>query len=128
MWLPHPGRRVARPPDVRTGPQEQGKSTPRACGTEDDRGSRVGAVGYADLKRRLSMCRALSFDSRVEAGTPSCPAAPKGPATRPLQCVSAASMASFSWVARVPGERRATGAGPRDGPASYRGSIERVSE
>ena len=50
---------------------------------------------YPDLKRRLSMFRALIFDSSVDAATPSRPAAPKGPATRPLLSLSAASMASF---------------------------------
>src|SRR6266849_10528954 len=86
------------------------------------------ARGYPDLKHRLSICSALIFDSSVDAGTPSGPAAPKGPATRPLLCVSAASMAPFSWVASVPVERLATGAVARDRPESHRGSIESVSE
>src|SRR5260370_25835620 len=83
---------------------------------------------YSDLKRRLSICSALIFDSGVDGGTPSRPAAPNGAATRPLLCVSAALMASFSWVASVPVERLATGAVPRDRPESHRGSIESVSE
>src|SRR5438128_4703975 len=83
---------------------------------------------YPDLKRRLSMFRALIFDSSVEAGTPSRPAAPKGPATRPLLSLSAASMASFRRVASVPVERLATGAGPGDRPARQRAPIEGVSE
>src|SRR5262245_54740185 len=66
------------------------------------------AEGYADLKRRLSMPRALIFDSSVDDGTPSLPAAPNGPATRPLLSMKAASMASFSLVASVP---PASGAG-----------------
>src|SRR5216683_3281730 len=69
--------------------------------------------GYPGLKRRLSICSALIFDSSVDAGTPSRPAAPNGPATRPLLCVSAALMASFSWVASVPVEGLATSAIPR---------------
>src|SRR6266404_724519 len=84
--------------------------------------------GYADLKRRLSIFRALIFDSRVDAGTPSRPAAPNGPATRLLLSLSAASMASFSWVASVPVERLVTGAAPGDRPQSHRASIESVSE
>src|SRR6476660_7866809 len=83
---------------------------------------------YPDLKRRLSICSALIFDSSVDAGTPSRPAAPQGPATRPLLCVSAASMASFSWIASVLVERLATGAVARDPAESHRGSIESVSE
>ena len=90
--------------------------------------ARHGNGGYPDLKRRLSMFRALIFDSSVDAGTPSRPAAPKGPATRPLLSLSAASMASFSWVASVPVERLATGAVPGDRPESHRASIESVSE
>src|SRR6058998_3604169 len=53
------------------------------------------------------MFSALIFDSSVEAGTPRRAAAPNGPDTRPLLSVSAASMASFSWVASVPVERPA---------------------
>src|SRR6185437_1518646 len=68
-----------------------------------------------NLKRRLSMFRALIFDSSVDAGTPSRVAAPNGPDTRPLLSLSAASMASFSWVASVPVDRLAT-AGVSDRP------------
>jgi len=74
--------------------------------------ARHGNCSYPDLKRRLSMFRALIFDSNVDAGTPSRPAAPKGPATRPLLALSAASMA-FLFV----GRQRAGGrAGERRGP------------
>src|SRR5262245_60700384 len=45
------------------------------------------------LKRRLSILRALIFDSSVEAGRSRRAAAPNGPDTRPLLSVSAASMA-----------------------------------
>src|SRR4030095_5748465 len=83
---------------------------------------------YPGWKRRLSILRALIFDSSVDAGTPSRPAAPNGPATRPTLSLSAASMASFSWVASVPAERLATGALPRGRPESHRASIESVSE
>ena len=92
-------------------------------------GAHEAAGGYPDLKHRLSMFRALIFDSSVDAGTPSRPAAPNGPATRPLLFLSAASMASFSWVASVPVERLASGGGVgRDWLESHRASIERGSE
>src|SRR5262249_41872276 len=51
---------------------------------------------YSDLKRRLSIFSALIFDSRVDEGTPSRAAAPKGPDTRPLLSLSAVSMTCFS--------------------------------
>ena len=82
---------------------------------------------YADLKRRLSIFRALIFDSSVDAGTPSRPAAPNGPATRPLLSFSAASMASFSWSVSVP-LGLMTGGASSVRPESHRASIESVSE
>src|SRR5215471_11185715 len=83
---------------------------------------------YPDLKRRLSILRLLIFDSSVDAGTPRRPAAPNGPDTRPLLSMSAASMASISWVANVPvGWGAACGtSGFR--PESHRASIDNVAE
>src|SRR5882672_6522492 len=83
---------------------------------------------YPDLKRRLSMCSALIFDSSVDAGTPSRSAAPKGPATRPLLSWRATSMASFWWNASVPVEKLATGTMPKNRPTSHHKSIESISE
>src|SRR5438128_8325973 len=84
--------------------------------------------GYAALNRPLSILRALIFDSSVDPGTPSRVAAPNGPVTRPMLSLSAASMASFSWVASVPVERLTAGGLARDRPESHCASIESVSE
>jgi len=59
---------------------------------------------------------------------PEPPGRAEGPGHAALASVSAASMASFWWVASVPVERLATGAVPGDRPASHRASIESVSE
>src|SRR5262247_231373 len=83
---------------------------------------------YPDLKRRLSILRLLIFDSNVDAGTPRRVAAPNGPDTRPLLSMSAASMASFSWVARVPVGRGAGGGAAGARPESHRVSIDSVCE
>src|SRR6266511_298921 len=66
---------------------------------------------YLDLKRCLSICSALIFDSSVDDGTPSRAAAPNGPDTRPLLSLSAASMTSFSRVANVEAGGLATAGG-----------------
>src|SRR5678816_4096204 len=84
--------------------------------------------GYPDLKRHFSILSALILDSSVEAGTPSRPAAPNGPATRPLHSFSVASMASFSVVARVPLQEPTPGEIPRVRPESHRASIDSVFE
>src|SRR5262245_62597208 len=83
---------------------------------------------YANLKSLLSIVRALIFDSRVDGGTPSRPAAPNGPATRPLLSLSTASMASFWWPASVPIEQRASCGVAWQRPESHRVSIESVSD
>src|SRR5262245_28732383 len=85
---------------------------------------------HADLNWPLSIFSVLIFDSSVDDGTPSRAAAPNGPDTRPLLSLSAASMTSFSCVARV---GVATGGGATsegfgDRPPSHRSSIARVSE
>src|SRR5262245_31560805 len=82
---------------------------------------------YPGLKRRLSILRLLIFDSSVDAGTPRRPAAPNGPDTRPWLSVSAASMASISWVASVPVGWGAAGGAPGFRSESHRASIDRVS-
>src|SRR5882724_867662 len=50
-------------------------------------------------KRCLSIFNDLILESRVDCGMPSFAAAPEGPETLPLLSASAASIASFSWLA-----------------------------
>src|SRR5271165_6171085 len=57
--------------------------------------------GYRDLKRFLSILSDLIFESRVEPGIPSLAAAPDGPETLPPLSRKAASIISFSSLARV---------------------------
>src|SRR5262247_3204908 len=100
-----------------------------------DRGSPAVGRPYVDLKRRLSIFRALIFDSSVDDGTPRRAAAPNGPDTRPLLSVRAASIASFSCVASVvaagglvDGGGLLTAGRRADPPPAHRSSMASVSE
>src|SRR5579862_1144720 len=81
------------------------------------------------LKRYLLIFNDRILDSRVEAGTPSCAAAPDGPEMRPPVDANAVSMTSFSsasdFLANPLAGREAVGSteihlgSTENGPASY---------
>ena len=73
-----------------------------------------GTRGQTFLKRNLLIFSDRIFDSSVEAGIPSCAAAPEGPETRPPVAAKAVSITSLSSAgdflatgsAALPGRRR----------------------
>src|ERR1700736_3801971 len=52
------------------------------------------------LNRFLLIPKVLILVARVDCGTPSLVAAPRGPATRPPHSTKARSIISFSWLSR----------------------------